>query len=322
MYTGIDLGSRYIRVVEADARGEKVNLVRANVSPTPEGAMEEGRIMDMDKIAGAVDKVLREGHFVAEKVAMSVFNPHFLVRKTKLPLMADGQIRRTLLWEGKSLVSFPIEQASLEYQVTSIIYGEQPQMDVIFTIVPSSIIEERVLLAERLGIELVALDVEPFALQRALIEFSPPRKTETIGILHTGGSYSTMLVVEKGEFALTRALPASKERREEDRERLLREVRRFLDFYRAQYEGGSGGSEGMVNRVIVSGSRANIEDFTKFLETGLGIPCEVATPDKELLSERSNESALNTLFSSFPLLVVAFGLALRERSAMLEGVLE
>lgn len=322
MYTGIDLGSRFIRAVELDARGEKVNLLRASISPTPEGAMEEGRIRDMEKMAIALDKLLSDGHFSAEKVAMSVFNPLMLLRKTRLPVIPDAQIRRTLLWEGKSLVPFPIEQASVEYQILSIIEGQQPQMEVIFTIAPTSIIEERALLAERLGLELVALDVEPLALQRALIDFSPPRKMETIGILHTGGSYSTMLIVEKGEFALARALPASKERREEDIERLSREVRRFLDFYRAQYEEQGMRREGTVDRLVVSGSRSKIEELREFLEKGLAIPCEVASPDRELLSERSNESALNTLFSSFPLLVLAFGLALREKSAILEGVVE
>ncbi len=318
MYTGIDLGSRFIRAVELDARGDKVNLLRASICPTPEEAMGEGRIRDMDKVAIALDSLLRDEHFVGEKVVMSVFNPLVLVRKTKLPVMSDGQIRKTLFWEAKSLASLPIEETSLEYQVVSMVEGQPPQMDLIFTVVPTAMIEERVLLAEKLGLELVALDVEPFAIQRALVDFSPRRKSETIGILHTGGSYSTMLILERGEFALARALPSTKEGREEDRDRVAREVRRFFDFYRAQYREEGGAVEGL----IVSGSRKDISGFVQFLEQNLAIPCEVASPDKELLSERSNESALNALISSFPLFVVAYGLALRERAAILEGVVE
>ncbi|MBC7326707.1 pilus assembly protein PilM [bacterium] len=322
MYTGIDIGSRYIRAVEVDARGEKVTLLRASFTSTPEGSIEEGRIKYLDKLAIALDNFLKNGHFVAEKVAMSIFNPLVLVRKTRIPSMPDGQIKRTLLWEAKSLLAFPIEEATLEYQVLSTIAGEPPQIDVIFVIVPASMVEERVNLAEKLGLELVALDIEPFALQRALIDFSPTRKTETLGLLHTGGSYSTMVIVEKGEFALTRALPATKERKEEDRERLMREVRRFLDFYRAQYREEHEIKENTVARLLISGSRQDIGDFAEFLSKSIGITCEVASPDKELLSERSNESALDTLFSSFPLLVVAYGLALREKAAILEGVIE
>lgn len=322
MYTGIDLGTRFIRAVELDARGEKVNLLRVAIAPTPEGAMEEGRIRDLDRIAAALDRLLSRGHFVAEKIAMSVFNPLVVVRKTRLPILPEGQIARALLWEAKSLVSFPIEEMSLEYQVISITRGEPPQMDVIFVLVPSAMVEERAKLAERIGLELVAVDVEPFALQRALVDFSPQRRGETIGILHLNSSYSTMLIVERGEFALARALPTTKEKQEEDRDRMLMEVRRFLDFYRTQYREGEKEEGDMPVRLIVSGSREDIGEFPEFLRQRLGIACEVASPDKELLSERSNESALHTLLTSFPLFIVAFGLALREKSAILEGVVE
>ncbi|MBC7329867.1 pilus assembly protein PilM [bacterium] len=321
MYTGIDLGSRYIRAVELDARGEKINLLRAAIAPTPEGAIEEGRIRDLDKLAVALDKLLSAEQFVADRIAMSVFNPLVLVRRTRIPLMPEGQLKRTLLWEAKSLISFPPEDATIEYQVISPPEGEQQQVDVIFAVVPTAMIEERVILAERLRLELTALDVEPFAIQRALVDISEVRRGENLAILHTGGSYSTMLIVEKGKFTLTRALPATKERKEEDRDRLMREVRRFLDFYRAQYGEESGGGE-VVNRLIVSGSRQDLAEFSEYLGKSLGIPCEVASIEREQFDARSKETALNNLLSSYPLFVVAFGLAMRERIAILEGVAE
>ena len=321
MYTGIDLGSRYIRAVELDARGEKINLLRAAIASTPEGAVEEGRIRDLDRVAIALDKLLSSEQFTADRVAMSLFNPLVLVRKTRIPVMPDGQLKRTLLWEAKSLISFPSEEATIEYQVVSPPAGEPLQVDVIFVVVPTAMIEERIALAERLRLELAALDVEPFAIQRALVDISEERRKENLGILHTGGSYSTMLIVEKGEFSLTRALPATKERKEEDRDRLMREVRRFLDFYRAQYREESGEGE-VVNRLIVSGSRQDIVEFTDYLGKALGILCEVASIEREQFDGRSREVALNNLISSFPLFVVAFGLALREKMAMLEGVIE
>jgi Tfp pilus assembly PilM family ATPase len=321
MYTGIDLGSRYIRAVELDARGEKINLLRAALAPTPEGAMEEGRIRDLDRLAIALDKLLSAEQFVADRVAMSIFNPLVLVRRTRIPVMPEGQLKRTLLWEAKSLISFPPEDATIEYQVVSSPQGEPPQVDIIFAVVPTAMIEERVALAERLRLELTALDVEPFAIQRALVDISEEKRKDNLGILHTGGSYSTMLIIEKGEFILTRALPATRERKEEERDRLMREVRRFLDFYRAQYKGETGGGE-VVNRLIVSGSRQDIAEFADYLGKSLGIPCEVASIEREQFDARSKETALNNLLSSFPLFVVAFGLALRERIAILEGVVE
>ena len=323
MYTGIDLGSRYIRAIELDARGERIILLRAAFAPTPEGAVEEGRIRDSDRVAIALDRLLSSEHFSAERVAMSIFNPLVLVRKTRIPVMPEGQMKRTLLWEARSLLSFPPEEATLEYQVISPPQGQPPQVDVVFAVVPTAMIEERIALAQRLGLELVALDIEPFAIQRALVDISEERRKEILGILHTGGSYSTMLIVEEGEFSLTRALPATRERKEEDRDRLMREVRRFLDFYRAQYqeEEGKRGGE-VVERIIVSGSRQDIEDFSQFLGRSLGIPCEVASIEREQFDSKSKEPALSNLLSSFPLFVVAFGLALRERVAALEGVVE
>jgi Tfp pilus assembly PilM family ATPase len=252
---------------------------------------------------------------------MSIFNPLVLVRKTRIPVMPEGQLKRTLLWEAKSLISFPPEEATIEYQAISPPEGEPPQMDVIFVVAPTAMIEERIALAKRLGLELVALDIEPFAIQRALVDISEEKRKDNLGILHTGGSYSTMLIVEKGEFSLTRALPATKERREEDRDRLMREVRRFLDFYHAQYKEETGEGE-VVNRLIVSGSRQDIAEFSDYLGKSLGIPCEVAFLDKAIFDGRSNETALDTLTSSFPLLAVAFGLALREKFASLAGVVE
>ena len=323
MYTGIDLGSRYIRAVELDARGEKINLLRAAFTPTPEGAMEVGRIRDIDRLAIALDRFLSSEQFVADKVAMSVFNPLVLVRKTRLPIMPEGQVKRTLILEVKSLLPLPIEDATIEYQVLSTVQDELPKMDIVFAIVPTVMIEERISLAEKLGLDLVALDVEPFALQRAIVDIYPERQNENISILHTGGSYSTMLIVEKGDFSLARALPAVRERQEEDREKLMREVRRFLDFFYAQQKEGEEKREGgIVDRLIVSGSRQDIAEFADFLGKALGMPCEVASLDEAIFDGRSNETALSRLTSSFPLLAVAFGLAVREKFAILAGVVE
>ncbi len=307
----MDLEERFIRAVEVNGRGDRIHLLRVGSIPAPEGSLEQGRIKDEDGVARAVERLLTGERFLGSRIAMSLFSPLILVRKITLPLLPDSQIRRTLLWEAKSAVSFPLGDVELEYSVLRTTGEATPQMEVVYTVVPSAMVEERVKLAEILGLDLVAVDLEPFALQRALVDFSPQREGENIAILHTKSSYATMMVVERGMFALVRAVPISREGREETEERLVREMRRFLDFH--IQEGGK-----VVDKVLLSGGGEDLAEVADFLGRHLALPCEVTSLERDEVE--GDEEVISKLRSDFPLLALAYGTALWEIAAMREGI--
>lgn len=313
MLIGLDLEERFIRAVEVDSRGDRIHLLRVGSIPAPEGSIAQGRIKDEEGIARAVERLLTGERFIGSRIAMSLFSPLVPVRKITLPFLPDPQIRRTLLWEAKSAVSFPLEDAELEYSILKTTGETTPQMEVVYTVVPSVMVEERVRLAERLGLDLIAVDLEPFALQRALVDFSPQKRGENIAILHTKSSYSTMMVVEEGVFALVRAVPISREGREETGERLAREMRRFLDFH--LQEGGK-----VVDKLLLSGDREDLPEVADFLGANLALPCEVASLERDELE--GDEEIISKLRSDFPLFALAYGTALWEIVAIREGIRE
>jgi len=171
---GLDIGTSRVKLVELVARGASVELARAAVELTPVDVIRDGRVVQPEQVAAVIKKALAAGHFRPGEVVAAIAGQGVVVRHVQFPKMPEEELREALKWEGQKHIPFPVEDAVVDFEV---IHGvadpEAASMEVMLVAAQRSIVDSHLAAIELAGLNVVAVDVQPFTVLRAL-RYEPP----------------------------------------------------------------------------------------------------------------------------------------------------
>jgi type IV pilus assembly protein PilM len=210
---GLDIGSHQIKAVHLERHRNSWSLVGAGIVPTPPESVQDGVILDIPRVTEAVRQLFRENRMPgsADTVA-AVSGSHVLVRSIKVPDMNQATLRKSIRFEaakhidqGTSGVS--IDNSAVEFEVLGK-GGQPPQLDVLLVVAPNPMVNGRVTVMENAGLEPVAVDVEAFALLRAMEAARlKPGPGQAVVVMNMGATYTDLNIVVGDEVAVTRSIP-------------------------------------------------------------------------------------------------------------------
>lgn len=205
---GVDIGSRLIKVVQAEAgRGAgEWRITRAAVGATPPEAVRDGVVVDRRAVAQALRDLFQLAAIEATGASAAISGSSVIVRHVKMPRMAESVLRKSVRFEAGKYISTSVEDSLIEFEITGPVPGEADKMGVMLVAAPNDMVESRLLTLSEAGVEPVAVDIEAFALQRALLDLSSTRPGDglTLALLDIGAVTTDVNIVTNGQFALTR----------------------------------------------------------------------------------------------------------------------
>jgi type IV pilus assembly protein PilM len=139
----------------------------------------------------------------------AISGPAVIVRQIKMGRLPEAVLRKTIAWEAKKYVSFPIEDSVVEFQILPDDEGLLPsEMNVMLAAAPRGLVDGYVNVMEEAGLEPLALDVGSFATMRALIDTAPDTDLfhQTVAIVDSGASYTDVNIVKSGRSVFTRTI--------------------------------------------------------------------------------------------------------------------
>ena len=209
---GLDIGSQQIKAVLLERSRSRWNLVNAGIVPTPPESVQDGVILDIPRVTEAVRQLFREHRLPAVDTVAAVSGSHVLVRNIKVPEMNVATLKRSIRFEaakhldqGTNGVS--IESSAVEFEVTGK-SGTPPQLDILLVVAPATMVNGRLAVMDGAGLEPVAIDVEAFALVRAMeaCHLLPPDGQATV-VMNMGATYTDLNIVIGKEVVVTRSIP-------------------------------------------------------------------------------------------------------------------
>jgi type IV pilus assembly protein PilM len=210
---GIDIGSNTIKVAEV-VPGKGGVVVRAlGMAPTPQEAVENGVVIDPKLLSEAVKKLLKECGAGQKRSVSSVSGQGGLVvRVVEVPQMSDADLVETMKWEVERQVPFAADEVIMDY--VPIHRPDTPpdaqNMEVLMAVAQQDMIYRHVEMLKMCGLKPGAIDVEPLAAARSLIELGPdPYGTKTTVIVNIGASNTDIGVFRDGLLAFPRTLPVA-----------------------------------------------------------------------------------------------------------------
>lgn len=205
---GVDFGSRLMKICYAEPHGtDRWCVTRTSFAPTPRDAIRDGVIVDKASTAAALKELLRSANLTNVTGAnAAIAGASVIVRHVKLPRMQESLLRKSIPYEAAKHISTSIEDSTIEFEIIGPVAGEPDKMNVMLVAAPNEMINSRIETLEMAGLEPVAIDVEAFAVQHALLEMGsePDDEESTIALLDIGANSTDVTIVTNGYFALTR----------------------------------------------------------------------------------------------------------------------
>ena len=199
---GLDIGTDSIKVAEAKIAKDGITITGVGIARTPQGVIENEVIVDPVGLGNAIKALLTESGIKTKKCVSSVSGAsQVVVRVISVPKMKRDELAETMKWEVERHVPFSPQEVVMDFEPL-----ERPnadpdatEMEVLLAVAQQQLIDSHVEALLAAGLQPMAIDIEPLAASRSLIELSKNgAMTETVGIVNIGSTRTDLGVYENG----------------------------------------------------------------------------------------------------------------------------
>jgi len=210
---GLDIGTNRIKFVEARPGRRGPVVTNAGVGLTPRDAISNGVIVDANALGAALRQLLDQHGVRTKSVVSSVASQSSLVvRPIEVPRMTRQELADTMQWEVERHIPFAASEVVMDFQpliAPEDLPPEAQNMEVLLAVAQEDMINAHVETLFRAGLDPVALDVEPLAASRSLIDINRDTGAydHVYALLNVGANTTDLSIVRRGLLSFTRPVP-------------------------------------------------------------------------------------------------------------------
>ena len=337
---GIDISSTTVKLLELSQSGDRYRVESYAVAPLPPEAVVEKNVNQVETVGGLIRELVSRSKTRAQHAVVAVAGSAVIIKTIPMPAgLSEEDLEAQLTVEADQYIPYPLEEVALDFEELGPVEGRDDQVNVLLAACRQETIESRVDAIEVAGLTPAIMDVEVFAMERALALLKtqmPMANPETIAMVDIGASMTTLSVYAGGESVYTReqlfggkqltdeimnrydlsfeeagrakkqgGLPEDYESEvlEPFREAVVQQVSRSLQFFFSSSEYTE------LDCIVLCGGVAAIAGLAEIIEERLSTPTIVANPFADMsVGSRVNAQALA---KDAPAMMVACGLAMR-----------
>jgi Tfp pilus assembly PilM family ATPase len=265
---GLDIDGRYLAAAQVSG-GRVTRCASQNL---PEGLVRDGEVSDPE-VLGQHLKSFASAAGLPRNVRLGVANQQIVVRVVELPRIEDDKQRDAAVrFQASEAIAMPLDEAVLDHQIAGFTTAPDgtPRMQVVLVAARRKMIETLLEAVKAAGLKAEGVDLDAFALVRALAVDTDEPDPRARVFCHLGGVTNLAVAVGTNCF-FTRPLAAIWD--EDDAgSRLADEIRLSIDYYMTQPQAKP------VGEVVLSGPGSVNGELVEALETQLGMPIQVPAP--------------------------------------------
>ncbi|SPL68831.1 pilus assembly protein PilM [Acinetobacter stercoris] len=336
---GVDISSTSVKLLELSLKNGRYWVESYGLCPLAEGSVVEKNILNTDAVADALERAINIANPQSSKAAIAVPNSMVMTKTIEMDAdMTDDEREVQIRMDAEQYIPYPLDEVSLDFEVTTEPAAHPDRVNVLLVATRTENIDSRTEVLSLAGLKPQVVDVESYALERALAIFSDtlPLGVNMVAILDIGHTMTTLSVMHNGKIIYTReqvfggklltqdvqnryglsfdeAGRAKKMRTLPDDyesevlmpflESVVQQTARSLQFFfsSSQYN--------EIDHILLAGGNANIQGLSKLLQQKLGYRVTIANPFLQM--GFSPQIDLKKIENDAPSLLVACGLALR-----------
>jgi len=213
----VDISDTQVRVVSLSKQAGRYRVEGYCIGELADGAVEDGVIGDVDTVALCLERLVERMGLRTHGAALAIksgaaFTKHVMLDST----LARREIEELMLVEAESSLPYALDEVYLDYAIADgVIAGaaRRPQK-MLLVACKHDVLDPRVRVAEQARLQVEAVDLESFALQRVLSRhsnlesggYSGQQKAEQTGLVALillESKLSSVHFFRKGEHKLS-----------------------------------------------------------------------------------------------------------------------
>lgn len=207
---GVDVSSSAVKMLElADSGNGMYRVERYAIAPLPKDAVQEGVISKLEVVEAVMRDAWKQLNTKTRDVAMALPSSSVITKRIMLSGSAtEDECETQVNAEANQVASFPLGEVSLDYQILGPNARNPSENDALMVLARRERVEERVALAEAVGLKVTIMDVDAFATLTAYeqMAFQLPDngRDQVIAIIDIGANSTHVNVLHDNETVYQR----------------------------------------------------------------------------------------------------------------------
>ena len=331
---GLDICADSLKMLIIDSSAKPFKVKNFANSPLPKNAILKDEIKNREAISTAIRDMIKQANITAKNVAISVPRSLAVIKNINInnALLPD-EIESRITVEANKLFPELIGDIYLDYAIVGPSKQDSTQLDVIIAVCRKDQIQPFYEIISDAGLIPRIVDINCYALERALIQHHAKRSTDTTALLNLNLNLSTLIVIHNGimihahddsfdgEHLLAQVQSYLNESRLSKssiptnllsdviyyailKDNLISHLRHTIQFVYSSKPDIS------INQIILSGDCSNIPEIAIFIQNEVGIPTSIANPFESMQFDNTiNIDEIKPISST---LMLCAGLALSQ----------
>ncbi|MEM6445794.1 MAG: type IV pilus assembly protein PilM [Cyanobacteria bacterium J06642_2] len=207
---GVELSPEEIAVAQVKQQGSGIKLEQYATIAMPEGAMEEGRILDPDLVGMTLTELLEDRKIKPGPVASAIPGREVIVRLLKLSAdLSDGDLRQVVLQQEAELyIPFDRDAADIDYQILGVEADEDgtPQREVLLVATPKEVVDNYLEALRAANLQPRCIEPASFSILRSIQSQLPLSRQEAVAVVAINYESTEINIVVAGVPQFTRTI--------------------------------------------------------------------------------------------------------------------
>ena len=200
---GIDISSTTVKLLELSREGDRYRVESYAVAPLPPEAVVEKNVNQVETVGTLISDLVVRSKTRAKQAVAAVSGSAVIIKTIAMPAgLSEEDLEAQLTVEADQYIPYPLEEVALDFEELGPVPGREDQVNILLAACRQENIESRVDALEVAGLTPAIMDVEVFAMERALALLQtqmPASGPQTIAMVDIGASMTTLSVFADGE---------------------------------------------------------------------------------------------------------------------------
>lgn len=209
----IDIGSKYIKIVEGMYDGKVVSVKNLITVPTPENSYLDGDITDFVALRSALGDAIGRSGMTSKEVIYTMESKSIISREVELPSVVEKDIKQMMEYQVEEYFPVNLDEYVMQSKVVEEIdTADKKESKISVSILPKAMCEEYLRLTDSLELKPIALDMNDNSIYKLLSESFNSTGNEdglrdkTIATLDIGHNITNISIIEDGKFRFSRLI--------------------------------------------------------------------------------------------------------------------
>ncbi|WP_149026593.1 type IV pilus assembly protein PilM [Desulforamulus ferrireducens] len=203
---GIDIGTRFIKVVQISCSGKGTQVdYYGSISTPPELATNS---FQEEMLAAELEKILGEISSKKCPINITLGGNRIITRHIRMPQMPAKELEKSIKWEVEKYLPMPVDELVLDYVNLGTLSSDgQKQQHILVAAIYRETVKKYYQAFSLAKLQISSVDLSAFALWRVFVGINKDFPKDVSAILDIGYSNSQLIVVNDRKISFTRLLP-------------------------------------------------------------------------------------------------------------------